>query len=1133
MANNVFKPRGATSASKPDAGGAVLRSVPVFGVVKDNIDPIRSGRLRVYIADFGGQDPNDADSWITVNYMTPFYGLTQGDAPKEGYGTYLQNQSAYGMWYSPPDIDSTVICVFINGDPEYGYWIGCVPEPEALYTVPALGAAETVVVNENEGSSYGGATKLPVANINKNNESINENPEFYNQPKPVHSYLAGVLNQQGLIRDTIRGTIGSSAQRETPSRVGWGVNTPGRPIYEGGFTDENIAQAAAGGQEQAAKLRIVSRRAGHSFVMDDGDLLGRDQLIRLRTSLGHQILMSDDGQCLHIIHANGQSWIELGKEGTIDMYATNSVNIRTQGDLNLHADNNINMHAKKDLNIYAENITTNSDKKTNVRVGSDYSTFVQGKTTMKTTGAMSFASAGEASVASARTTYINGQKVNLNTGETSTIPEEVQPIPVNAHTDTLYDSQKGWAAAPGLLLSIASRAPAHAPWANANQGVDVKINNDADANFPSNPNPALQASNNNSTAPDTPVNPNIASTVPSTSAVSAALDKNATSAMVAQTATIAQSIPKVADAIKGGAGIVQQTVNGVVSKTAAVGAMAQTPQQMETAGIIKAGSAALVNNLVQTGKTVPQALTPNLFTGKPGAETLTNYLNNPTAQVKAQVNNFQNAQTQLTNAGVITGKESAGQIAGIVTAGATVGVAATVNAVKASAGTLGQGISGPVNSLSGAANNLLGPAKSLINAGNFAGNMASTITGGLSSLASSLNGLAKNLTGGAESLLNSAKGIAGSAFAAIKNSFPKLKAGVPQDLKQITKDAYAKAQNSGTELEASVQQTTSAFNTSGASAASIASGAASSLVNSAAGSVASGAAGIASGAQGLVQGATSLATSTVTSGVAGVRSAAAAATTVSQTLANGANSLLPSSVATGLGALPGAQKAVSSVVNNAKGAVNNIPGTKDISSAINQITSAIGSGGAIGGIAAGLISKLKVPGASLQSVASAGLPAGAAAALNSAISSLSSGGSVPIKLPTVSVNTVDRGAITTQLGAVFGSSKIPVPNYSGNPATTGETEGTAAQTRIVERAKKIKELDEVIDGALDEAKKLRAEFNKLFEKFEELKFNLPAGDPAIEAALDAAKAKKKEFDEARLKGLKALNAKLEILNSPA
>lgn len=1147
MANNVFKPRGATSASKPDAGGAVLRSVPVFGVVKDNIDPIRSGRLRVYISDFGGQDPNDADSWITVNYMTPFYGVTSGDAPKEGYGTYLQNQSAYGMWYSPPDIDTTVICVFINGDPEYGYWIGCVPEPEALYTVPALGSAETVVVNENEGNSYGGATKLPVANINKNNEKINESSTFYNEPKPVHSYLAGVLNQQGLIRDTIRGTIGTSAQRETPSRVGWGVNTPGRPIYEGGFTDETIADAANQGNQQSG-LKVIARRAGHSIVMDDGDLIGRDQLIRLRSSLGHQILMSDDGQTIHIIHANGQSWVELGKEGTIDMYATNSVNIRTQGDLNLHADNNINMHAKKDLNIYAENITTNSDKKTSIKVGTDYATSVQGKTTLKSTGAMSLNSSGEASFASSNVTYINGKKVNLNTGETSTIPQDVPPISINAHTDTLYDSQKGWAAAPGSLLSITSRAPAHAPWANANQGVDVKVNNDADANFPSNPSPAVQASNNAATAPATPVNPAVAATVPAVAAVSPTLDKNTTAAMVGQVATIAQSTPNVATAIKNGAGVVTSTVNGAVQQVAAIGKMAQTPQQLEQAGVLKTGAAALVNNLVQVGKTVQQALTPNLFTGKPGAETLTNYLNNPTAQVQTQVANFQAAQTQLTKAGVITGKESAGQIAGIVTAGATAGISATVNAIKSAAGTLGQAISGPINSLGGAANKLLGSAQSLIGSGNFAGNLSSSITGGLGSIASSLNGLSKSLTGGAESLLNSAKGIAGSAFAAIKNSFPKLKAGEPQNLKKIAEEAYAKAQNAGTELASGAANAASALSTTGINAGSIASGVASSALSGATTALTNGITSATNAAGSLVSSATTAVTTLtgsvtnlVTSGsttnvVNDLNNAANTVTAATNTvnvstaaLTNGAASLVPSSVSTGLAALPGAEKAVSTVVNNAKGALNAIPGTAGITTAVNQITSAIGSGGALGNVASDLINKLKNPGQTLQSLASAGLPAGAAAQLNSAISSLSSGGAVPIKLPVISVNTVDRTSITAQLGAVFGSSKIPVPNYSGNPATTGETAGTSALEKVRQKQQKIKEIDDKFNTLLDEAKAVKSEYRAAVEEYNEAKTSLPAGDPGIQAAEDKVNTLKEKLADYRKRGNEILDEKVAVL----
>ena len=1103
MAHNVFKPRGATSASKPDAGGAVLRSVPVFGVVKDNIDPIRSGRLRVYIAEMGGQDPNDADSWITVNYMTPFYGLTQCDAPKEGFGTYLQNSSAYGMWFAQPDINTTVICMFINGDPEYGYWIGCVPEPEALYTVPAMGSAETVILNANEGNSYGGATKLPVANINKNNEKINESPTFFNQPKPVHSYLAGVLNQQGLIRDTIRGTIGTSAQRETPSRVGWGVSSPGRPIYEGGFTDETIADAADNGSQQTG-LKVVARRAGHSIVMDDGDLIGRDQLIRLRTSLGHQILMSDDGQCLHIIHANGQSWVELGKEGTIDMYATNSVNIRTQGDLNLHADNNINMHAKKDLNIYAENITTNSDKKTNFKIGTDYVTSVNGKTTLKSTGAMSYKSSGEASFASSNNTFINGKKINLNTGEASTTPEEVKPLPTNAHTDTLYDSQKGWAAAPGALLSITSRAPAHAPWSAANQGVDVKINNDADANFPSNPSPAVQAANSTTTTPAAPVSASVASTVPVTGAVSNALDKNATTAMVGQVATIAQSTPVVAAAIKNGAGVVSTTVNGAVQNVAAIGKMAQSPQALQDAGVLKQGAAKLVDNLVQGGKTVQQALTPNLFAGKPGAENLTNYLNNPTAQVATQVANFQTAQTQMTQAGVITGKESAGQMAGIVTAAALAGPSAAVNAIKSAAGTLGQSITGPIANLGGAANKLLGNASSLLGAGNFAGNLASTVTGGLSSIAGSLNGLAKNLTGGAESLLNSAKGIAGSAFAAIKNSFPTLTAGVPQNLKQIADKATAAAQNSGTELQASVAESANAFNISGANAASIASGVASSAIN---GSIS--------------------ASNLVTS--AGAVTTAAGLVTAG--LTNGSNSLLPASVSTGLGALPGAQKAVASVVNNTKGALNTIPGTAGISAALGQVTAALGSGAGLGNIASSLLTSLKNPGASLQSLASAGLPAGAAAQLNSAISSLNSGGALPIKLPVISTNTVDRTAITAQIGSVFGDSKIPVPNYSGNPSSTGETESTSLVEQLAQRREKIKEFDTRIDAVLSEAKTVKSQYDLAVAAYVDIKNNLPAGDPGIEEAKEKAVVIAKELNAIRRRGFAIIDEKYIFITS--
>ena len=481
MASNEIKVKGQAKSTKPDAGGGVIRTVPVLGVVKNNIDSTRAGRLDVYIADFGAPNPNDSKSWITVSYMSPFFGSTPASGAMDDFGTYTQNPSSYGMWFSPPDIGSTVVCLFINGDVNYGYYIGSILPPELLQMIPAIGATENVVLNGAEAAGLGGATTLPVVNLNTNNKTLNDASNFLIAPKPVHSYSSSIYFQQGLIRDSIRGPISSSALRESPSRVGWGVSTPGRPIYQGGFTDNNVLTKGATSSNES--LKLVSRRGGHSIVMDDGDVVGKDQLIRLRTALGHQILMSDDGQTLFIIHANGQSYIELGKEGTIDMYATNSVNIRTQGDLNLHADNNININAKNDLNIAANNIKINAETDISYRSGKNFSGYTLGTYTVKVNGSMSMEASGEGSYASAGTMYVNGSKINLNTGSTSVIPAEVPIIPIVTHTDTLFDKIKGWLAAPGYLLSIVSRAPAHSPWSSANQGVDVKVNNNSSRAF--------------------------------------------------------------------------------------------------------------------------------------------------------------------------------------------------------------------------------------------------------------------------------------------------------------------------------------------------------------------------------------------------------------------------------------------------------------------------------------------------------------------------------------------------------------------------------------------------------------------------------------------------------------------------
>jgi hypothetical protein len=1084
MAYDDIKSRGATKGSKPDAGGAVLRQVPVLGTVKNNIDPNRSGRIQVYIGDFGGLDPDDNSSWVTVSYMSSFYGMTECTAPSTGYGDFLRNPASYGVWNSPPDIGSTVICLFINGDPNFGFYIGGVPDAEALHMVPAIGGSEYIIPNQGEANSLGGATRLPATNINSNNQNLVGSSNFLNEPKPVHSYVASILSQQGLVRDPVRGVIGSSAQRESPSRVGWGVSTPGRPIYEGGFTDETIADAASRTATQPAALQIIGRRGGHTLVMDDGDLSGRDQLVRIRSALGHQILMSDDSQTLFIIHSNGQSWIELGKEGTIDMYATNSVNIRTQGDLNLHADNNININTKKNLNIAAENINIQSEKDLNQRAGQNLNIYAQAQYTVKVNGPMSMFSSGESSYGSSATTFINGSRVNLNTGSASLVPQPIKPIQLIAHTDALFDKTKGWLASPGSLLSIVSRAPTHQPYAMANKGVDVKVNNNASAALPGAPPAAVVQANNNANQAATtqnvpPVTAPVAATVPQTGAVSTAIGAGAAATMVSQAAVLAAT-GAAKDAVKQGAAVVETAAGSV----AAIGKLGQTPLQLEQSGILKPGSAALINSLVATGVSIEVAITPNMFTGKDGINNLQDLIKNVNAQVNAQVTNFQQAQTQLTNAGILTGKESSTQIAGITMSTALVGLQSTVDFIKTTASTVTGAISKIVENPIAAATSLLGTAKTLIAGGNIAGDLANNLKGSIDKIGGTLTANAKAIGAGLTSLVDNVKGAAAGAYASIVQNIPTLEAGKPQNVKEIAEAATKKLQDVATSTVDTLKNAASGLTGPGNLLKN-----ATGLVKTAVDTV-----GSALNPTKLLSGLVSTATSAINTATSAINTVKSAITTATSA----------SDVATGLSNIPGGDNAVAAVVDNITNSVNQIPGVAQVKGLINEkITpnlAAIGTalpnnlGSGLINAATGLkdklasqINDLSSGKATLADLAATGLPASAAASLNSAIGALSSAGTADIKMPVAALNTTDRTELTAQISSVLGSTKIPVPNFSGGISSSARA-GISRLDDLLNQQRKLVVEKEAQGKVADAARKA----------FLEAKNNLPAGDPKIE-----------------------------------
>jgi hypothetical protein len=211
VSEDVQRSRGRPQNYKQDRGGFPAEYGPFEGVVKNNVDPTRSGRLEVYIEAFSDGNPDDPKKWLTVAYLPSFYGYTPaGNSPKGTIGTYPGTQNSYGMWFTPPDLGVRVLCVFVNGDRQLGYYIGVVPESGLGHMVPAIGGSTNYdTTNKNQQTYFADAALLPVSEINTSNLEILNASRFFDKPKPVHSVVSGAMFQQGLITDakTLTGAL--------------------------------------------------------------------------------------------------------------------------------------------------------------------------------------------------------------------------------------------------------------------------------------------------------------------------------------------------------------------------------------------------------------------------------------------------------------------------------------------------------------------------------------------------------------------------------------------------------------------------------------------------------------------------------------------------------------------------------------------------------------------------------------------------------------------------------------------------------------------------------------------------------------------------------------------------------------
>lgn len=92
---------------KEDTPATRVDPHPYVGIVKNNLDPTRSGRVQVWIPDLGGVE-DEKQNWRTVGYASPYMGYTTNPNLSDQSDTFTSVTNTYGMWMVPPDLGYTL-----------------------------------------------------------------------------------------------------------------------------------------------------------------------------------------------------------------------------------------------------------------------------------------------------------------------------------------------------------------------------------------------------------------------------------------------------------------------------------------------------------------------------------------------------------------------------------------------------------------------------------------------------------------------------------------------------------------------------------------------------------------------------------------------------------------------------------------------------------------------------------------------------------------------------------------------------------------------------------------------------------------------------------------------------------------
>lgn len=470
--------------AKPELGDIDGQPGIYVGEIKQIVTGSRNGSVRIYIPVFGG-DPDDENNWLQVSYASPFLGSTQGYNDVLQSNIYEVAKQSYGFFMTPPDPGNQVLCCFPPGRGSVGVWFACLSNNLSKYMIPAAAPStsweniDPVSLGAGFGASLQGGivpgVPYPVGDFN-DLDPRTAKADWIKNLRPINPTAALQLILAGLDKDTARGAITSSIQRDPISNV-YGINTPGRPQPSQDTKNvPNLKQQIETGQFNPNNFRVTGRVPGHSFLLDDGDLFGKNNLVRLKTAAGHQLLMNDTEGFIYISNSTGTAWVELTKQGDVLIYNSRDLSIRTQGNIQMHSDRDIMINASRFLKLNGGAVQIEASQFCSVVSLQNLSLF-GGQTAIKGRSRTSISSGGSMGISAAGGLRISGSTIGLNSGGAGE-PPSPQLISKYLSADSLFADNQ-WVVRTNSLQSICYRIPTHEPYIRANISALVEVQQEA------------------------------------------------------------------------------------------------------------------------------------------------------------------------------------------------------------------------------------------------------------------------------------------------------------------------------------------------------------------------------------------------------------------------------------------------------------------------------------------------------------------------------------------------------------------------------------------------------------------------------------------------------------------------------